>query len=659
MIFNLKKKTLGFAASLAFVFASSALATSLTPEQTARAVKFRAAAAARISSYRNVILTSAGGPLIESLSSNRPGCGEVVRRIYKANGSLYSPIIDSTATLLKDFPKFSKKQDDVYYHVTNSESYMNAFKDFGPASKRLGRQNPFERTLLFNRTRPARPVYHDGWERVMYVAESLETISFFSTFGIELEVSPDARMVDLNQKNWERALAELGERFPELAKKCGTKFDTSLQDMYATVNFHALVWLVAEDSGIDAMEYFQGGRWFQMLTPEVFVSAKTLGVVGGRNNGVTYDDQKKLDLGILDVPVISVRSAFFGKKVAKNEKDTDVTAAAADFVDGKVEVTRYKPSAKYLGDPAPGVAKDFDITWDCLRGGQASRKVGVTHTLHVPAEDVEKKTVSISCASEGVQFPGSDKLAGTWERAVKDGEVTQVYASANGHVYGLGLDGAVYYINGDHWDKVSTGGVTSFTVKDDGSLYVVGTDQNLYTLHPNDRGFNKITGDGAVKFVTPVPNGDVYGIGKDDSVVYLKAGTAKFEPFRPGKVDQLFTSQLGRVYIKDEKGVVSRLEADGSWKVMTSAFGGTVRVGFDERLYGMSGGAIFEWKRPGVWKAVAPRMVKDFAVGKDYIYGLGTPSIDLDNAVVRYPLAPAEPAKPAAKPQAAPKKASH
>ncbi len=325
----------------------------------------------RPGSFGRVLLSSKGPSSVALELQSRPGCAEAVRRVYAKGKSLYSKTIDEAATKLADFPKQSGSKDNFYHHFTQSEAFMNSFTT----------RDGFEKIFLFLRSRDMSPM--SNWMRVFYVAEDPDTVRHWAPFEIKFTMSDEARMVELKGPLWDKALQEIGEKYPDVGRTCGTYSDVNQRDTHGSFRYHPLAFMIGEDSGIDAIEYNQGGRWFQMLAPDALIDAKAMGRTGGNARGNYWSTPTTPDYSFVEQPLIGIQSVTWG--------DKDVTEKAAAFADGKSSL-EYKVSHYYAGlkDAQKGA---FKMSWNCFKGGEPSLPVGPV------------KVVEFQEAAEGKEFP--------------------------------------------------------------------------------------------------------------------------------------------------------------------------------------------------------------------------------------------------------------
>lgn len=100
-------------------------------------------------------------------------------------------------------------------------------------------------------------------------------------------------------------------------------------------------------------------------------------------------DSSKEELPETNLKLIRVVEASFGWNLSEKFRG-NVTEKASAFCDGKTSCT-YKVSAKFIGDPASGQDKSFDIIWTCEKEGKAAFR-----THHEDA-NADGKVFNLTC----------------------------------------------------------------------------------------------------------------------------------------------------------------------------------------------------------------------------------------------------------------------
>ncbi len=350
----------------------------------------------RKGSYRNIILSVLGKSIVDDLNSYRPNCGSTVKEIYAQGNTLYSKVIDEATIRLSDFPLNTGTWHSDFSHFTPSENFMNSFNT---SHEKLVSNVIYEGMFTYIRGRDS--IGHGNWLRQFFVSEDPETIRFWAPYEIKFDMNPDARLVQLQDPNmlkissgtkfihprdlWIWALDEIGSKYPEVKRACGTKLELDMHDSYGWIHYSPLSFIIAEDSGVDVIEYLQGGRWFMVLSPNAFSGARPNGETGGnrRHTPTGRYANPTVDASLIDTPLISVLSAQVGEK--------DVKKQAASFANGKISVT-YSVDAKYLGlDKMDLLDNDFSISWKCFKGGRPEDPMTNVKIMTIPKDSQNKK----------------------------------------------------------------------------------------------------------------------------------------------------------------------------------------------------------------------------------------------------------------------------
>lgn len=230
--------------------------------------------AKRTYSFRKMLLDP-------KMSANMQGelgaaCVASVNKITRSGRSLASRILANSATPLGQVRVHTGVQDNLFYHWTSSDGLFALFKlrelNGDEASARAKKENIYEQMFYFLRTRSAD--MYQFWRRVFYVAEDTKSSGFLGSNLLEFTLDPKSKTVVYNLPTWQASMDEVAEKYPELAQTCKMNLDWKLTDTFGSLMFSNMFFIVAEDSGITVIEFNQGGRWFQILGSEPFVSLK-------------------------------------------------------------------------------------------------------------------------------------------------------------------------------------------------------------------------------------------------------------------------------------------------------------------------------------------------------------------------------------------------
>lgn len=114
------------------------------------------------------------------------------------------------------------------------------------------------------------------WLRSFYVSREIQSIRLIApdnTPVIEFFFAASAWTLPFCENLWQEALEEVTVRLPELSLLGELSLDLLAADKYATVRYHPLLYIIAEESEISFIDYGQHGLWYQTLAP-----AQLLGV---------------------------------------------------------------------------------------------------------------------------------------------------------------------------------------------------------------------------------------------------------------------------------------------------------------------------------------------------------------------------------------------
>ncbi len=200
-------------------------------------------------------------------------CAADINAITHAGNTLRSEKLAKAAQPLSSIRFSSGAQDMRFYHWTNSAGLFDLFKldslSSEDASSQAKQNKRFDEMFSFLRTR--RAAEYQFWQRVFYVSEDTISSNWRGTRLINFTLDENAKTLSYDLDIWREAVTEVTERYPELARDCKTHLNRQISDTYGTVYFDDIFYIVAEDSGIQVVDYNQDQKWFQVLTPEVFV----------------------------------------------------------------------------------------------------------------------------------------------------------------------------------------------------------------------------------------------------------------------------------------------------------------------------------------------------------------------------------------------------
>lgn len=276
---------------------------------------------------------------------------------------------------------------------------------------------------------------------------------------------------------------------------------------------------------------------------------------------------------------------------------------------------------------------DRDMAWDIavakigqLCNPEAQRRVWNTYLIDAPTANRNALAAATS-----------------WHQAVGPA-VTDISVVANGSVYGLGGDGAVYRSNDFYqtWARITEPNVTRISVTPAENIYGIGTDNAVYRTA--GARYEPVWSDGVLvgisyepgiwtQVATPwvqeisVPTDDyIYGIGSDNAV-YRAAPGGDWAQVAPPWVKSLSVTPDGTIYGVGSDNAVFRTTANsGSWARVATPSVSTISVTPDGFIYGVGDdNAVFVTRSDASWQvATAPWVSKISVTADGIIYGIGS-----------------------------------
>lgn len=236
----------------------------LTPEQV------HAMFGARTATFRQMLRDPDKGQYMRAEIGS--ACTDAINALTASGRSLRSEKLVAAEVPLRSIHFASGQEDDTFYHWTSDPGLINLFhldtmtpqEAFTNALK----NHLFESMFDFLRKRQADN--YAFWRRVFYVAEDTESSAFLGNHLIEFDLDLNARTIQYDQQVWADALAEVAHRYPTLAANCKMGLDEPVADTFGAVMFNNLFFIIAEDSGVEVVDYNQQEKWFQILSPTAF-----------------------------------------------------------------------------------------------------------------------------------------------------------------------------------------------------------------------------------------------------------------------------------------------------------------------------------------------------------------------------------------------------
>jgi hypothetical protein len=205
------------------------------------------------------------------------GCGQFLQQIYKSGDTLWSYSLYKAAKPITEIPFASGPHAPIFYHYTRAQQFVDLLHpeitDRSKANALSMKDGSYDKIFEFYRTRPA-DMYR-LWRRVHYLAEDPSTSAFEGNLKTVFHLNPQARTIQWNDNIWTKAMEEVNARHPGLDSACGISLNVPVNDSYGAVNFNELLFLIAEDSEIDVIDYNQQEHWFQLVGPRSITSVDT------------------------------------------------------------------------------------------------------------------------------------------------------------------------------------------------------------------------------------------------------------------------------------------------------------------------------------------------------------------------------------------------
>jgi hypothetical protein len=209
----------------------------------------------RTSSYAYLLLHSPSTPsLFHPLSAE---CTQAIKKVYASGHTLYSQKLHDAGTPVGEWTYFSgKKTKANFYHWTKDA-----------AIPRMAAAGNYDGIIKSDRTSS-----NEFWHSVWYVAEDTKSSSYYGDKKVTVSFLPDAKVVSFLTPEWDGAIAEINQKYPDVGTSCNIPSvhapGITLYDKYKNYPF----FVIAEDSGIDLIDYYGVGvnkphRWFQVVSP--------------------------------------------------------------------------------------------------------------------------------------------------------------------------------------------------------------------------------------------------------------------------------------------------------------------------------------------------------------------------------------------------------
>jgi hypothetical protein len=195
-------------------------------------------------------------------------CVKFLKKIYRKGGSLHSDVVHNAARPISGYTfKSGGNPLDFFHHTYKTEAiaqFHPEIADRAEAHRIALREDAYHKMLEFLRIRSNIANY---W--ALYVAEDPESSRLYGPHQIRFVFAPDSLVLDVTKgvapdDFWRDVMNELEGRFPGLGVSCSV-----MHPFFSGLNMPIITMLIAEDSGIDIVDYYQmeskHGQWFQII----------------------------------------------------------------------------------------------------------------------------------------------------------------------------------------------------------------------------------------------------------------------------------------------------------------------------------------------------------------------------------------------------------
>ncbi len=209
--------------------------------------------------YRKILLDS---KYTSQFGSDLQGgkCLGAVRTVLASGHTLYSEVLEQLIV-----PASRKIPGGELFHYTKAPAVKELI-----GSAKLSKLEKLDELFKFVRTRE---LNHDqyyrrlGW-RNFFVASDRSSSSVFG-FGsilVKFKLGKDAKMLTYDERIWREAIADMAARYPVIQQNCDLKFGYAY-DALGTAAFQNFIPVMAEEMGVDILDYNQNDHWWQLLSP--------------------------------------------------------------------------------------------------------------------------------------------------------------------------------------------------------------------------------------------------------------------------------------------------------------------------------------------------------------------------------------------------------
>ena len=199
-------------------------------------------------------------------------CVQAINQITQAGGSLRSITLMNSTKPLEQIKFGANGGNPYFYHWTSRDGLHEMFElnrlSEDQVIERARANNTYEKMFDFLRARSADE--YAFWRRVFYVAKDKASSAFLGTQLIEFELDLNAKTISYEHKIWQKAMDEVSASYPSLKQACAMDLDRQFPDTHGVVMSNNMFFIVAEDSGVEVIDYNQKELWFQILSSRPF-----------------------------------------------------------------------------------------------------------------------------------------------------------------------------------------------------------------------------------------------------------------------------------------------------------------------------------------------------------------------------------------------------
>ena len=201
----------------------------------------------------------------------------------------------------------------------------------------------------------------------------------------------------------------------------------------------------------------------------------------------------------------------------------------------------------------------------------------------------------------------SGKINVPWKR-IKGGLV-DIGVGANGVVWGVNGNGAIYRLRSNNtWENIK-GGLVRIDVDNKGNAYGVNKSGQIYRW--NGKKWNRIAG--GLTDIGVGANGAVWGVNSNQDIYRLKSND-KWQKMS-GKAVRIDVDPNGNAVVVNKSGHIYQYNGKGGWKRIAGVLS-DISVGPEGKIWGINkNGAIYKYNGKGGWIRANGSATKAISVG--------------------------------------------